>query len=134
MLQNRFHALCPKSENFVRIMVLSDTPLLSTVETTPPNVADSSPRSKLHISRRIYLRKIELDSTFSFPEISVRICRVSDDCSFTLHCIRVFNASSPGPFPAFQRATLKSWEWVLGTRLCDCVTDFNALHLLLYWF
>ena len=26
VLQNRFHAFCPKSENFVRIMVLSDTP------------------------------------------------------------------------------------------------------------
>ena len=43
-------------------------------------------------------------------------------------CI-VIIASFPGPFPAFQRATLKSWEWAW-ERGCD---DSNKGSVLNSW-
>ena len=64
--------------------------LLWDVETTPPNAANSSPRSKLYITKRVYWRKFEIDSTFSFPSVSVRILKASGDWSFTLTIVRNF--------------------------------------------
>ena len=38
---------------------------------------------------------------------------------YRLYALHV--TSSPGPFPAFQRATLKSWEWAWGRGYIACV-------------
>ena len=66
---------------------------LLAMETTPTDVTDSFPRSKLHINVFVYWCKFEVDRIFS--AVSVRILKVSDDWSFILLPVScVFRACS----------------------------------------